>query len=76
MQGKTKKILKMNFLDYYELTDKLKPALRDEIIKALDISQKSFYNKLKDDRWTKLEREKLEQIYSKHVSDLVKNLVA
>jgi hypothetical protein len=76
MQEKSKKSVKMSFIDYYELSEKLKGALRDEIMKALEISQKSFYNKMKDDTWSSLERVKLEEVYHKHIFDLVNNLVA
>ena len=76
MQQKNHNTVKMSFIDYYELSEKLKAALRDEIMKALDISQKSFYNKLKDDSWSALEREKLEQVYKTHISTLIDNLIA
>jgi hypothetical protein len=74
MQEKNPKQVKMSFIDYYELIDKLKPSLRDEIIKALGIKIKTFYNKMNHDSWSQLEREKLEQVYHEHINVLVSNI--
>lgn len=74
MQEKNPKQVKMSFIDYYELIDKLKPSLRDEIIKALGIKIKTFYNKMNNDSWSQLEREKLEQVYHEHINVLVSNI--
>lgn len=66
--------VKMSFLDYYQLSGQTQTALREEIMKALQISKATFFNKVKNDSWTDIEREKVQQVYQEHVSILVSNL--
>lgn len=66
--------VKMSFLDYYQLSGQIQAALRGEIMKALEISKATFFYKVKADSWTEIEREKIQQIYQKHVEILVLNL--
>lgn len=74
MQEKNTIGLKMSFKDYYSLVDTIKVDLRYKIMAALEISEKTFYNKLNSDNWTALEREKIDQIFTSHISDLNKHL--
>lgn len=55
----------MSFKDYYNSLDsKEKSALRDAVVPTY-ISYTSFYEKLRGDKFTRLELEKLEQITAK-----------
>lgn len=75
-QVKNDKCVKMSFRDYYELSTKLTSALREEIIRKLNISYRTYYNKLNNDSWTPAERQMLDAIYIDHINTLVENLVA
>jgi len=66
--------VKMSFLDYYKLSGQIQAALREEIMKALEISKATFFNKVRKDSWSEVEREKIQQLYKKHVNILVSNL--
>ena len=75
-QVKNDKCVKMSCRDYYELSTKLTSALREEIIRKLNISYRTYYNKLNNDSWTPAERQMLDAIYTDHINTLVENLVA
>lgn len=75
-QKKNDKSVKMSFRDYYELSTKLTSTLREEIIRKLNISYRTYYNKLNNDSWTPAERQMLDSIYTDHINTLVENLVA
>lgn len=47
----------MSFKDYYQEKKNGHSQLRDEICELLEISLKTFYNRLADDSWTRLERQ-------------------
>jgi hypothetical protein len=70
MQVITKTESKMNFKDYYSFVDTIKEDLRSKIMEVLEISQKTFYNKLNADSWTKIELEKVEEIFQQHINSL------
>ncbi|MDA3943677.1 MAG: hypothetical protein PF694_09085 [Bacteroidetes bacterium] len=58
----------MSFKDHYSQLDKLQSEIRTEIISELDISRKTFYNRLNNDSWNKLERIAIEKILDRHIS--------
>lgn len=74
MQEKSNKEVKMSFKDYWESVGNLKQELRNIIIKTLEISEKTFYNKMTADSWSSLERAKIQELYQSHVQDLVSKL--
>lgn len=51
----------MTFKDYYlhQLPDENKTAFRDKIMDALEIRKSSFYYKLKNDAFTRLEQREI-----------------
>lgn len=75
MQEISNKELKMSFKDYYEAVGNLKNELRNIIIGELEISVKTFYNKMTADSWSSLERAKIDELYKSHVNDLVSKLI-
>lgn len=75
MQVKKAKRLKMSFKDYYTNLDQLQSEIRDEIVAELDISTKTFYNRLNKDSWTKLERAAIDRIMQNHISKLTAKTV-
>lgn len=58
-QTETDKALKINFKDYYFSIKQISPRaeFRTRICKRLDISEWTLWNKIRDNRFTKLERE-------------------
>lgn len=60
----------MSFKDYYVELGNTQSELRDTILAELEITKKTFYNKLNADSWSSLERAKVEEITKKHFSDL------
>jgi hypothetical protein len=66
--------VKMSFVDYYQLSGSIQKALRGEIMKALEISYATFFNKVRNDSWSDIEREKINQVYHRHINILVSNL--
>jgi hypothetical protein len=70
MQAKKAKRLKMSFKDYYSKLDQIQSEIRDEIVAELDISTKTFYNRMNKDSWTKLERAAIDRIIQNHISKL------
>jgi|GEM_PF-2881955 len=67
-------MVKMSFLDYYTLAGNIQSELREKVMQALDISYGTFFNKLRNDSWTQVERERLHQVYTNHVNDLLKGI--
>jgi len=74
MQEKNKKVLKMSFVDYYYLSGELKSSFKKEVMKALNMPEQTFFYKMKNGTWTKLEVEKIEEIYSDHIRGLFSQL--
>lgn len=70
MQTETKQEIKMNFKDYYSFVDGIQKELRTKIMEKLEISQKTFYNKINADSWTAIEREKVEEIFQQHITSV------
>jgi hypothetical protein len=68
--------MKMSFLDYYQLVGNIQFLLREKVMEELEISYGTFFNKMRNDSWSAVEREKIQQIYSDHITELVKNLGA
>ncbi|MDD4374191.1 MAG: hypothetical protein PHG67_09765 [Bacteroidales bacterium] len=60
----------MSFKDYYSKLDQIQSEIRDEIVAELDISTKTFYNRMNKDSWTKLERAAIDRIIQNHISKL------
>ena len=47
----------LNFSDYYKNLSELQGALRNKVCDKLEISYKTFYNKINADSWSFIERE-------------------
>jgi len=60
----------MSFKDHYVQLGNSQSVLRDRIISELEITVKTFYNKLHADSWSALERAKVEEITLDHYSKL------
>lgn len=73
MQEKNPINLKMSFKDYYLKLDKLQNEIRKKVIDSLEISEKTFYNRLNADGWTAIEREKIDQIIQEHLNEFTLN---
>jgi hypothetical protein len=63
---------KISFTNYWENLGNLKNDLRNKIMDEMEISNKTFYNRVNKDDWTILEREKLQEILNNHI-DSIKN---
>jgi hypothetical protein len=61
-QVKNAKYLKMSLKDYYKLLGNVQSDFKDKVLEALEISEKTFYNRLNADKWTNIERDKIAQI--------------
>lgn len=66
MQVHCNKTLNMSFKDHYVKLGVLQSELRARIVSELEITEKTFYNKLHADSWSALERAKVVEITSKH----------
>jgi len=55
-------IEKINFTDYYKSFFTIQGELRERICAKLEISLKTFYNKINADSWSAIEREAIEKI--------------
>jgi len=75
MQEEKRNSLKMSFLAYYEYSGTLRILLRDRIIEVLEISLPTFYNKLKDDTWSTIERQKIDEVYHEHVVNTLSEIL-
>lgn len=53
---------KISFQDYYKGLAELQGDLRNRICTKLEITPKTFYNKINADSWSTLEREAIEKI--------------
>jgi len=62
MQEKKDKILKMSFKDYYKSLSEIQYDLKSRVINKLNISEKTFYNKMNDESWSQVEIEAIESI--------------
>lgn len=60
----------LNFSDYYKNLSELQGELRNLICDKLEISYKTFYNKINADSWSNIEREAIAQIVEKFKTDL------
>ncbi len=56
--------------EYFETVSKIKDELRSRTMQELQISYATFYNKLRLDSWSAIEREKIQQILKEHFADL------
>jgi len=70
MQEDTNTQVKISFAAYYSFVDTIKNDLRSKISEALEISSKTFYNKLNADSWSNIERVKIEEIFQEHLNNL------
>lgn len=62
------------FEDYFEHLNQLRANLKDTITDALEIKSSAFYNKLHKKSWSRLEREKVEELYLEHVIALINRI--
>lgn len=53
---------KMNFADYYKNVSELQAELRSLVCSKLDISLKTFYNRINDDSWSDMERATIDKV--------------
>lgn len=60
----------MSFKDYYHYLQERPNILRKEIIQRLGISEKAFYNKFNNDRFTKAEKFVIADVMEKPLEDL------
>lgn len=65
----------MNFKDYYKRLSEAQIELRERVKKGLDISDKTFYNRLNADSWSDVEREFI-QTAIQDISNDLKNLAS
>lgn len=68
-----KKQDKMNFQDYYNSLKTQYLEVRNEICVKLEISEKTFYNKLNDNNFTYPQQVVIAQLLKKQVSELFPN---
>jgi hypothetical protein len=61
---------KMSFTDYYNRLKTQHVVLRDEIILKLEISEKTFYNKFNENRFSYPEKIVISQLLDKPINDL------
>jgi len=52
----------LNFSDYYKNLSELQADLRSKVCDKLEISYKTFYNKINSDSWSTIEREAIAKI--------------
>lgn len=52
----------LNFSDYYKNLSELQADLRNKVCDKLEISYKTFYNKINSDSWSTIEREAIAKI--------------
>lgn len=60
----------LNFSDYYKNLSELQPDLRNRICDKLEISYKTFYNKINADSWSTVEREAIAKIVEEFKTSL------
>lgn len=60
----------MSFKNYYSSLKNQHVELRDRICKALDITQKTFYNKLNDDSFDYPQKLVISKIAEKEIDEL------
>lgn len=65
---------KISFQDYYKNLSFVQGELRAKICDKLEISYKTFYNKINSDSWTTIEREAIEKIMDEFIIELSKTL--
>jgi len=68
MQEKNAKVLNMSLRDYYQLLGSVQSDFKKKVLEALEISDKTFYNRLTSDSWTALERKKILEIIDQNKS--------
>lgn len=52
----------MNFADYYNSLRTKQSSLRSQVCELLEISEKTFYNRIKEENWSALEKAALENL--------------
>ena len=72
MQEKKDKLVKMSFKDYYKSLSEIQYDLKSRVMSKLEISEKTFYNKMNDESWSPVEIEAIESIKV----EMAKNLSA
>jgi hypothetical protein len=60
----------LNFSDYYKNLSELQGDLRNKVCDKLEISYKTFYNKINSDAWSNIEREAIAKIVEEFNSNL------
>ena len=65
---------KLSFADYYKSLSELQGELRNRICSKLEISYKTFYNKINQDSWSGIERTAIDQIIKDFDVELSKNI--
>ena len=63
----------LNFSDYYKNLSELQGELRNRICHKLEISYKTFYNKINGDSWSNIEREAIGKIVDEFNVELSNN---
>ncbi len=64
----------LNFSDYYKTLSELQSDLRNKVCDKLEISSKTFYNKINADSWSTIEREAIARIVEEFNTDLINTL--
>jgi len=60
----------MSLKDYYIHEKKSHVRLREAICKRLDIGRETFYNRLRDNNWSTLEKEAIAELTEKKIAEL------
>ena len=60
----------LNFSDYYKTLSELQGELRNKVCDKLEISLKTFYNKINADSWNTIEREAIAKIVEEFNTNL------
>ncbi len=63
---------KMNFSDYYKSFTELTGTLKKRVCEKLQISEKTFYNRVKNNSWSLLEQEAVDTIVKEIQDELSK----
>ncbi len=60
----------MSLKDYYIQEKTSHVRLRESICQRLDISRETFYNRMKDDNWSTIEKEAIAKLICKNIDEL------
>ena len=69
-QEKNANTLKMSLKDYYRLLGSIQSEFKEKVLEALEISEKTFYNRLNSDKFSTIEREKIAQITNETLTSI------